>query len=301
MSSSVGLLEFYILEAGEYVDRLDALLGGSGTVPESEPLVTTARALRGSSTMARMPRIAELAMCLERMGRATRDGAIAWEPGVRASAVAAVDDLRILLRAVRNWSGAEEHRARARIAEMQALLPPDTRGARGSPGAATPTFFATEIEAIAASLEAHLASPHDRRPLEGAVVRARALRGIASLRELPPLADVCDAIDRAAGTRDAASSHAALFRAAAQLMRAAARDLRATGRTDPDAPEVRRFVEVSASGAVPDDAAVVPIASLFYADDASGIVSRAASPAMTPDRVSPEPEVASPTLPARLQ
>ena len=57
MSVTVGLLDFYILEAGEYVDQLDALVGAAVQAPpESTPFITAARALRGSSTMAKLIR-----------------------------------------------------------------------------------------------------------------------------------------------------------------------------------------------------------------------------------------------------
>jgi len=46
MSAAVGLLDFYILEASEYVDQLDALVGAAvHAPPESTPFITAARAL----------------------------------------------------------------------------------------------------------------------------------------------------------------------------------------------------------------------------------------------------------------
>src|SRR5512144_256240 len=117
MSVTVGLLDFYILEASEYVDQLDALVGAAvHAPPESTPFITAARALRGSSTMAKLLRMAELAGSIERVGRGLRDGSVRWTTESRAATVAAVDDIRILLRAVRTWSAAEEQRAAARIA-----------------------------------------------------------------------------------------------------------------------------------------------------------------------------------------
>ena len=80
MSVAVGLLDFYILEASEYVDQLDALVGAAvQTPPESTPFITAARALRGSSTMAKLLRMAELAGSVERVGRGLRDGSVAME------------------------------------------------------------------------------------------------------------------------------------------------------------------------------------------------------------------------------
>src|SRR5678816_3609674 len=99
MSVTVGLLDFYILEAGEYVDQLDALVGAAVQAPpESTPFITAARALRGSSTMAKLIRLAELAGSVERVGRAMRDGSVRWTPDVRSAVVSAIDDMRVLLR-----------------------------------------------------------------------------------------------------------------------------------------------------------------------------------------------------------
>ena len=145
MSVAVGLLDFYILEASEYVDQLDALVGPAAHAPpESTPFITAARALRGSSTMAKLLRMAELAGSVERVGRAMRDGSVRWTPDLRAAVVSAIDDMRVLLRAVRSWGAAEEQRATARIAELRRFVPdgavtPSTRIS----GAVSPTFFAS--------------------------------------------------------------------------------------------------------------------------------------------------------------
>ena len=48
------LLDFYVVEATEYIDRIDAMVTRAGTVaPDGQSLVSAARALRGSSTMAK--------------------------------------------------------------------------------------------------------------------------------------------------------------------------------------------------------------------------------------------------------
>src|SRR5689334_17345357 len=109
MSVTGGLLDFYILEASEYVDQLDALIGAAvQSPPDSTPFITAARALRGSSTMAKLLRMAELAGSVERVGRGLRDGSVKWSLEVRSAIVAAIDDIRVLLRSVRTWSTTEE-------------------------------------------------------------------------------------------------------------------------------------------------------------------------------------------------
>lgn len=290
MSVAVGLLDFYILEASEYVDQLDALIGAAvSTPPDSTPFITAARALRGSSTMAKLLRMAELAGSVERVGRALRDGSVRWSPELRAAVVSAIDDMRILLRTVRTWSAGEEQRAAARIAELRRFVP-DGAVAPSTPisGAVSPTFFASEVEGIAAALDAFVATPTDRRAIDEALGRVRALRGIAALKDLPPLADVADAIEHAAKTsigegRAMTPQHAELYDASAHVLRRAARELRTTGRPDASAPEVRRFANAAGTlqQQTKEEEQVVPVGNLFFGDEGPHVISRAVRPPTT--------------------
>jgi len=288
MSVTVGLLDFYILEAGEYVDQLDALVGAAVQAPpESTPFITAARALRGSSTMAKLIRMAELAGSVERVGRGLRDGSVHWSPEVRSALVAAIDDVRILLRTVRSWSAAEEQRAAARVAELRSLVPEGEPATANTPisAAVSPAFFASEVEGVAAALDAYVGAPTDRNPLDEALGRVRALRGIAALKDLPPLADVADALDTAAKTtmvdsRTLSHHHTELYDASAHALRRAARELRTAGRPDATAPEVRRFAAAALAlqQQTRDEEHVVPVSSLFFGDAGPHIVSRADRP-----------------------
>ena len=124
MTSPVGLLDFFILEAGDSIDRLDAAISGAATsAPDIDVMLRHARTLRGSSTMARQNGIAEVAAGIERVARALRDGESDWSPALHAALVAAVDDLKMLVRSVRNWSTADERRAQSRTAELARLAP----------------------------------------------------------------------------------------------------------------------------------------------------------------------------------
>jgi hypothetical protein len=290
MSVAVGLLDFYILEASEYVDQLDALVGAAvAAPPDSTPFITASRALRGSSTMAKLLRMAELAGSVERVGRALRDGSTRWSPDVRAAIVSAIDDIRILLRTVRTWGPNEEQRAAARIADLRRFVP-DGAVAPNTPisGAVSPTFFASEVEGIATALDSFVAAPTDRGALDEALGRVRALRGIAALKDLPPLADVADALEHAAKTsvgegRSLTAQHAELYDASAQVLRRAARELRTSGRPDASAPEVRRFA--TAANALQqqtrDEEQVGPVGNLFFGDAGPHVVSRAQRPPTT--------------------
>src|SRR5437899_1087552 len=68
-SKPLGMSDFFALEAGEYLERLDGLLAKSEG-PSADELVRLARALRGSALMANQPAIARAAAGLEALGRA---------------------------------------------------------------------------------------------------------------------------------------------------------------------------------------------------------------------------------------
>ena len=290
MNVAGGLLDFYILEASEYVDQLDAIVGAATTAPpDSTPFITAARALRGSSTMAKLLRMAELAGSVERVGRAMRDGSVRWSPELRSAIVAAIDDIRLLLRTVRTWSTTEEQRAAARIAELRRYVP-DGAVAAQTPisGAVSPTFFAAEVEGVAAALDAYVAAPTNRSALDEALGRVRALRGISALKDLPPLADVADAIEHASraaadGGPGLSPQHAALYDASAHVLRRAARELRTSGRPDASAPEVRRFADAFAAvqQTTREEERVIAVESLFFADEGPHVISRAVRPPNT--------------------
>ena len=115
-----GFLDFFILEASEYVEQLDGLLARAvpTTGPDTEVMIRHARALRGSATMAKLTPFAELATALERVGRALRDGSVPWSPPLAGTLVATIDDLKILIRSVRAWSVGDDQRASARATEL---------------------------------------------------------------------------------------------------------------------------------------------------------------------------------------
>jgi len=58
----VGFLDFFILEASDYVEQLDGLLVvGGDRGPDADTLQRVARALRGSATMAKLTSFSEMA------------------------------------------------------------------------------------------------------------------------------------------------------------------------------------------------------------------------------------------------
>src|SRR5260370_16586451 len=71
--------DFFALEAGEYLERLDALLNTTDT-PNADELVRLARALRGSALMGNQAGIARAAAGLEALAPAVRETRPASDP-----------------------------------------------------------------------------------------------------------------------------------------------------------------------------------------------------------------------------
>jgi hypothetical protein len=286
MTSTPSFLEFFVLEAGEYVEQLDGLLvaaGSSGGTPDADAMQRVARALRGSATMAKLAPFAEVAAGLERVGRSLADRRLSWDPGLRGAIVAAVDDLKILLRNARNWSAADDQRAATRVAELTTFAP----AVAPRPSAATTGigFFASEASNIAAGLELLITRPDDRDTAAAVLKRARALRGVAGITELGDLAEVLDATDDAArelerGGRALSDVNAAVIRAAAALLRLVTTELRDATSPDAGAParvEFGRAVETWSDHEMERER-VLPLSDLYFKDDGPHVVDRATHP-----------------------
>jgi chemotaxis protein histidine kinase CheA len=291
MTSPVGLLDFFILEANDSIDRLDAAITGATTrTPDVEMLLRHARTLRGSSTMARQNGIAEVAGGIERVVRGLRDGETTWSPALHSALVAAVDDLKLLLRSVRNWSTADERRAQARTAELTRLAPDAPRRTPTPSSGGGSAFLVAETGDIADALEQVIRRPGDREALDAALRHVRTLRGVASVRDVPPLPEVVDAIERAAKPLEIGAlstptvKQLALLTAAAMLLRRISTELGGGRRPDSNSPEVRQFA--TAASALAEDAPqadhIVPIAELFHGDTGPHLVSTSPNPPTTP-------------------
>ena len=127
MNGSPELLEFYLVEATEYIDALDQLVTEQQTPPDTNALLATARALRGSSMMAKVEPIAELSLLLEQIAIRGRDPGFAWTTELHQSLRGSVDDLRFCVRGVRVWSAREQSRVEARTADLRRFVAADTR------------------------------------------------------------------------------------------------------------------------------------------------------------------------------
>jgi hypothetical protein len=288
MTGPAGFLNFFVLEASDYVEQLDGLLlRASATGPDSSSLQRIARALRGAATMAKLRSFADLAGAVERVGRGLHDGTQRWEPALSAALVAAVDELKTLIHAARTWSEAEDRRAQSRVATLAKYAPtaPSASLAPPTGGGSTAMFFASEAANIGAGLELLKTPAASSATLTNVLARVRALRGVSGVSEVGALGDVLEAIEEAAreretGTRTVDPTERELLDAASVHLRALASSLRGGVTFDQADPTRTRFYSAleAWNARMSERERIVPIAELFYADDASGVIESAASP-----------------------
>lgn len=286
----LGLSDFFALEAGEYLERLDALLGRPDAATLGEEFVRLARALRGSALMANQHALARAAQGLEQLARAVREARRVWDEGTRQTAVRGVDGLKVLLRRTSTWTEADTEKAESIGAELEQLAGRSAPAVRRSEplalDAGSRAFVAREGAAIASTLDrcarALQQNPATRDPLQQVLRALLPLRGLAALNDLPPLPDLLEGIERATGalarqTGDAPAPSAELFATAAAAIAQAARGVAERGKPDAESAEFQHFgtllVQFLEGG--PE---VVPITALYHDDAGPHVVERGTMP-----------------------
>src|SRR5213592_457644 len=275
----LGMSDFFALEAGEYLERLDGMLA-KGDSPSADEIVRLARALRGSALMGNQPAIARAAAGLEVLARAVREGRRAWDPQTQQLALRAVDDLKIFVRRAGSWTDADTAKAEALAVELEKVAGRPSAKIRAVEAlgldAGARAFVAREGAAIAGALEraaqALRANPRAHDPLQ------HVLRALAALTDLPPLPDLLEGIERAIGELSRSgleppTNLGELFQVAGSAIARAAREVAERGRPDPEGPDFRQFAGllVKVMESEPD---AVSIGSLYYSDSGPHIVSR---------------------------
>src|SRR5882672_1743027 len=286
----LGMSDFFALEAGEYLERLDGLLA-KGDNPSADEIVRLARALRGSALMANRHAIASTAAGLEALARAVREGRRAWDPQTQQLALRSVDDLKVFVRQAASWTDADTAKAEALALELEQAGGRPSAQIRAVEAlgldAGARAFVAREGAAIAGALEraaqALRANPLAHDPLQHVMRALQPLRGLAALNDLPPLPDLLEGIERAIGELSRSDAAPAgqvgeLFQAAAGSIAHAAREVAERGRPDPEGAEFRKFAGLLMRfmASEPD---VVPIDTLFHGDAGPHIVQRGTAPA----------------------
>ena len=289
----LGMSDFFALEAGEYLDRLDALVQAPAT-PAADELVRLARALRGSALMASQQPIARAATGFEALARGLREARRQWDVATKQIATRAVDDLKIFVRKAGSWTDADTARAEALASQLELLGGRPSAQLRVAEAmgldAGARAFVAREGAAIASALDragrALRTNPMAHDPLQHVLKALQPLRGLAALNDLPPLPDLLEGIERAIGELNRTSSAplpgagdtiAELFQMAATSIAHAAREVAERGRPDPESPEFRKFAGLLVRF-MDSEPEVVPIETL------GTIVRRGTAPAGAGER-----------------
>jgi hypothetical protein len=299
MTNPLGAADFFALEAGECLDRLETLVS-QPEPPSADEFLRSARVLRGSALMAAQPHIARAAAGLEALARAHREHRRNWDPATREQVAQAVEEFRFLVRQAREWSEADTARALRLGRGLETLAGSPTAKAPERSAEAERTELHTGVRAFVAREGALIASaldraaralrvtPTDREPLYNVIRRMQSLRGLAELGDLVPLPEILDGIELAVGdlTRLFAPPPDVdqVMECAGLALTRISRDVAEHGRPDPDAEEARRFTELLLRAfAVERD--VVPIESLYF----SGDPEPSTQPLSQPQFTSPDP------------
>lgn len=286
MSVPSGRLQFFALEASDYLERLARLADQPGP-PDPGEFVRLTRALRGTALMAGLASFAQAAASLERVAKTHRDDPATWSVG-RAQVVAgAVEEFQRLTRRSAAWSETDSEAAdrlsRDLVSSLGGAPPTQPREAPETPSdelkPSVRDFVAREGAAIAGTLEhaaEALALDQPDAAADAILPRLQSLRGLAALPRLSPLPEFLDAIELTIrSVRQSAvpaEGPAALRRAAAAVHRLV-RDIADHGQASGDTPEIV-LGAVSLLEAFGRDDDIVDIASLYRDDDPAPIVTR---------------------------
>jgi hypothetical protein len=284
MATPSGRLQFFFLEASDYLERL-AIIVGRPTAPDGAELVRLSRALRGAALMAGLAPFAQAAAGLEQLAKGQRDNPSGWTPHHAEIAAQTVAELRRLVNRAADWTDQDTDAAAdlaRRLATDLGTTPPAVRSepsvAEDEVKPSVRTFVGREGALIAGTLEHAAQALELGQPTQAAEVvlaRLQPLRGLATLPNLSPLPEFLDAIELTIrSVRDETAPPGgplALRRAAAAVTRLA-REIAEAGKAGVDAPEVvLGAVTLLEAFGLEDD--VVDIATLFLPGDSNPIVS----------------------------
>jgi HPt (histidine-containing phosphotransfer) domain-containing protein len=287
VTQPLGIDDFFVIEAGDYLDRLGAL-AANAMPPGADELVRFSRALRGSALMANQQAIARAAAGLERLLRSYRDGRRSWDGDLTGLVREAIDMLRTLVEQVRSWTPDDTARAERLALQLEGAAGAGIRAASEAAPAASETgvraFLAREAAALGSVLDQAsrvlLGGTGAPETLQVVLRRMQPLRGLAALSDFPPLPDVLDGVERTvvgvSRLELTPSSGGTRLEAAARALARAARDIADRGRPDGEAEEFRSFARLLLTSET-EEQPVVAIESLFF-DGESGILQRGTPP-----------------------
>ena len=286
----MGLTEFFAMEAGEYLERLDTLVSGA-VGPDRDELLRLTRALRGSALMANQQQIGNVAAALESLARAVKEERVPWDEATRQTSIRAVDGLKVLVRSVGQWGDRESAKAEKLAGELagaSGIPVTEPTALDASVDTGTRAFVAREGAAVASVLNQAAKSlqrdGYSASQVESVLRSMEPLRGLAALSELSPLPEYLDGVEQAVVTAtrgaDQANELALFLDIAARGISKATQEISTTGATEPESMEAREFTRRLAE-LLDIDTVVVPIQSLYYEDDGPHVIEPGMPPALT--------------------
>ncbi|MBC7843641.1 MAG: Hpt domain-containing protein [Gemmatimonadaceae bacterium] len=225
---SVGLLDFFVLEASDYIDRLQRLVASDEPMgPDSATLLKLARGLRGSAVMARLTSFADAASGLERGARLLHEGRIAWTPGLAAAVTDSIADLKSLVPMARLWGESQDLRARSTGGKLGSVLdaverhgelmqsgamPPSRPTDPAEPNSAVAAFFdSIDQAANAPAVPSPMSSPVPPMPV--AMRSAESASAVSPPRGLSAMSDASMTIVPIASLASSNDLDAVVYRA----------------------------------------------------------------------------------------
>ncbi len=279
-------IEFFVVEATEYLGVAGQLVASPDSPPDGDRLMRVCRALRGSALMAGLGTFARAAAALEVTARRLRDHEAGWDRSEQERWSTALTELAALTGRARAWGEPEDRAALALAGSIEgnsgATTPPAPPRAAGlTPGVRA--FIARESAAIAGSWQEAaraLAPTPPPAALNAVLERMRSLRGLdAASAPLSPLPELLEAMEVTArgllGPGTANPDVADIFADAADALQQMAKSVSDIGQvTVPDGLEViaRRLLEHGTS-----EADVIPITRLAPEGETS-VVTRGQVP-----------------------
>jgi chemotaxis protein histidine kinase CheA len=218
------LLEFFIEEADDYLNKLRQVLSSSGALDAAE-LRRLSRALRGSARMADQESIARAAAAMQAVGDDLATGRRHWDPYLRQSLETAVSEIRQMVRSAGSPPPDQARRAEALARRLGEATNPPLPSPRDR--ARFRLYLGTELRGLASEIGDALSvlerDPRNREPLKRLLRRVRPLRGIEGVEDIRAVGTAVAAVEevilRIADTSATVGpGHLVLFRRAQQAL-----------------------------------------------------------------------------------
>lgn len=264
------LLEFFVDEATDYLEKLARTLGASET-PEADELRRIARALRGSARLADQEAIARVGGALQGVFEELSAGHRHWSADLIATLNWALRETKDLIDSVGSPPPDLAQRVDSVVRRLGKTAPP----APPAPGddERFRRYLGTELRSLASDIGDSLGvlerDPRNREPLKKLLRRIRPLRGIEGVDAIPAVGPAIAAVEevilRIADTSATVGpGHLVLFRRARQALDEVATDLMRGASPDPERAGEAEIEDLKEQVLETSQRDIVWISDLFY-------------------------------------